>query len=78
MEIRPGFASACRMKIGDMSVPISVEDHALVGTIEVDGPIDPVVKLMTPPTLRPSVMRDSSDRRTLGLAIPIAAANLAH
>ncbi|MFO0995055.1 MAG: class I SAM-dependent methyltransferase [Alphaproteobacteria bacterium] len=72
MEIRPGFASGCRIALGKNSAPVTVEGKTIVARLQVDDVVEPTITLETPATVRPSELRDSVDRRELGLAIPVA------
>jgi 2-polyprenyl-6-hydroxyphenyl methylase/3-demethylubiquinone-9 3-methyltransferase len=69
MEVRPGFADACRLIIGNQSAALSREANDLIATVILDEPTDPIVRLVTPPLLRPCDLRDMPDQRPLGLAI---------
>jgi len=48
------------------------QEAALTATVALDEPLRQPVALLTPEPQRPSELRDTPDRRALGLAIPLA------
>jgi 2-polyprenyl-6-hydroxyphenyl methylase/3-demethylubiquinone-9 3-methyltransferase len=69
MEVQPGFADGCRLTIGNGSVALVREIGDLKASVTLDEYVDPIIRLVTPPLLRPCDLRASSDERSLGLAI---------
>jgi 2-polyprenyl-6-hydroxyphenyl methylase/3-demethylubiquinone-9 3-methyltransferase len=70
-EIRPGFASLCQLQIGEMRLPFAGNARGLTISLDLDRELEAVVKLLTPPVLRPCDLRSVTDARFLGLAIAI-------
>ncbi len=70
-EIRPGFAAECRVTIGAAEVTTTVSESAVIATA---GPLEPgevVVGLKLPDPMSPAELRNTLDRRRLGLAIRV-------
>jgi Methyltransferase domain len=63
-EARHGFASACRVDIGDRSAPVAIRDSAICAEVDAVPPGPVLVTLRTPELLQPP-----RDPRSLGLAI---------
>ncbi len=68
-EVQPGFANACSLEIGGLTVPLKREVGSLAATFALQETCDAVVKLVTPKPRRPCDLRPVSDRRFLGIAI---------
>jgi hypothetical protein len=71
MEIKPGFAAACRMTIGAAQMTTTVGESAVLAEA---GPFEPgevVIALTTPDPVCAADLRDTPDRRRLGLAIRV-------
>lgn len=69
IEIRPGFAAACRLRVGRRKVAVVRDAGLLTVRLPITRPVDALVKLVTPSPLRPSELGLNADRRLLGLAI---------
>jgi 2-polyprenyl-6-hydroxyphenyl methylase/3-demethylubiquinone-9 3-methyltransferase len=63
-EARHGFASACRVDIGESSAPVAIRDSAICAEVDAVPPGRILVTLRTPELLNPP-----RDGRSLGLAI---------
>jgi SAM-dependent methyltransferase len=72
-EVRPGFAAQSKVLVDGVEARTCVADRAIVAETVVTGRSSIDVVLRTPPVLSPSALRDSADRRELGLAIPCQA-----
>jgi hypothetical protein len=68
-EIQPGFADRCRLEVGNNSALLTRRAGVLTASLTIDEPVQAVVKLVTPPLLRPCDLRPVNDARALGLAI---------
>lgn len=68
-EVEFGFADHCRVHIGTQSAPLTRHPDGLCASLSIRDPVDPVVRLVMPPLLRPCDLRPVSDARPLGLAI---------
>jgi 2-polyprenyl-6-hydroxyphenyl methylase/3-demethylubiquinone-9 3-methyltransferase len=71
-EVQPGFADRCHVEIGPHSAPMKRHAEGLQACLRLDESMDAVVRLVTPPVLRPCDLRPVSDARRLGLAIATA------
>lgn len=73
MQVRPGFASECKVTIGGRSAAVDLREGAIFAELS-DVPLaDTELVLHTPSLPMPAELRDSRDRRKLGLALPIEA-----
>jgi 2-polyprenyl-6-hydroxyphenyl methylase/3-demethylubiquinone-9 3-methyltransferase len=70
-EVQRGFADGCKVMIGNAAAALVREAGNLKATLTLSEPADPIVRLVTPPPLRPCDLRDTADRRPLGLAIAV-------
>ena len=70
-EIRSGFAAACRLLVAGEFHVAFVLGRTLVAEIEIRPDFDGRVGLVTPPPRPPSELTTGSDRRPLGLSIPV-------
>jgi 2-polyprenyl-6-hydroxyphenyl methylase/3-demethylubiquinone-9 3-methyltransferase len=68
-EIQAGFASRCRLEVGSKSVVLARDVGVLIGSLSIQESAEALVKLVTPPVLRPCDLGPKSDARPLGLAI---------
>ena len=71
MEVQPGFADNCILRIGRQKVRLARDSDRLIGSISIDQPTEAIVKLVTPLPLRPNDLRPVADNRPLGLAIAV-------
>jgi 2-polyprenyl-6-hydroxyphenyl methylase/3-demethylubiquinone-9 3-methyltransferase len=68
-EVARGFADACRLEVGELSVPLVRANGALTASLTLHESTQPVITLVTPAPLRPCDLRPVKDARFLGLAI---------
>lgn len=73
MQIRPGFASECKVTIGGRSAAVDLREGAIFAELSDVPPADTELVLHTPSLPMPAELGDSPDRRRLGLALPIEA-----
>jgi 2-polyprenyl-6-hydroxyphenyl methylase/3-demethylubiquinone-9 3-methyltransferase len=72
LEVREGFASACRISVGGVRANVCVTRSAIVADARLDaGSSCPVVTIETPEPCSPLALRGVADARHLGLAVPV-------
>jgi SAM-dependent methyltransferase len=69
-EVRPGFAAESRLLVDGAEALTTVSGRSILAEVRVEGRSSIDVTLRTPPVVSPSSLRDSGDRRQLGLAVP--------
>jgi 2-polyprenyl-6-hydroxyphenyl methylase/3-demethylubiquinone-9 3-methyltransferase len=68
-EVQRGFADACRLEVGSLSVPLVRANGALTASLKLEESTQAVMTLVTPEPRRPCDLRPVKDARFLGLAI---------
>lgn len=68
-EIQAGFASRCQLEVGRKSALLVRDVNVLTASLSIQEPVEALVKLVTPPPLRPCDLGPKTDSRPLGLAI---------
>jgi SAM-dependent methyltransferase len=68
-EIQSGFANSCRLEVGSKSAPFVRDISLMTATLSIEEPVEAIVRLVTPPPMRPCDLGTVKDARSLGLAI---------
>ncbi len=72
MEVTQGFAANCQVRVAGQVSDVKVENragHRVISSVVSTNEAINKIELLTPPTLRPSDLRASTDQRDLGLAV---------
>ncbi|HTZ70308.1 MAG TPA: class I SAM-dependent methyltransferase, partial [Acetobacteraceae bacterium] len=71
-EVRSGFAQECWLELGTQMVPLLRQADTLTARLTLDEETEAVVRLITPPPLRPCDLRPVKDARPLGIQVMCA------